>query len=140
MRAYTVDGPGKGIIKSEYSMLCGFQKGRMVDLTRYDGRTFALLLCGETESGEDNWVVFPGVARMRGNSLYLERPGDAPQVEIRPEWYERIKPTNDKSREILLGADYYLALTVGNISDDEAEGLERIGLKWPKENETLEFR
>jgi hypothetical protein len=68
-----------------------------VDLTRYDGRKFALLLASETEDGHDDWAIFPGVARLRGNSLFLERSGDAPDVTIRPEWYKRIKPTNSES-------------------------------------------
>ena len=103
-----------------------------MDLTRYDGRTLALLLCSETADGEDDWAVFPGVARVRGSSLYLERSGDEPDVEIRSEWCERIEPTNDESRPILQGADYYLGLTVGNMTRDVIEGLERLGLKWPK--------
>jgi len=103
-----------------------------VDLTQYEGKTFALLLYGETADGEDDWAVFPGVARLRGDSLYLERSNDQRDVEIRPEWYERIKPTNEKSRAILQDADYYLGLTVGNVSVDEAKGLERVGLVWPK--------
>jgi hypothetical protein len=104
-----------------------------MDLTPYDGKRLSLLLRGETANGEDDWAVFPGVARLRGSALYLDRPGNQPDVEIRPEWYDRIKPTNDKTtREILQGADYYLGLTVGNISDEDAKGLERIGLKWPK--------
>lgn len=103
----------------------------MVDLTRYDGKRFALLLCGQSEDGEDDWAVFPGIARLRDNCLFLERSRDAPHVEIQPEWYERIKPTNNTSRDILQGADYYLGLTVGNISDEDAKGLEGIGLKWP---------
>lgn len=104
----------------------------MVELTQYDGKSFALLLCGETEDGEDDWVVFPGIARSRGDSLYLERSGDEPDVEIRPEWWDRIKPTNNKSREVLCGADYYLGLSVGNISDETVVGLKKIGLTWPK--------
>jgi hypothetical protein len=105
---------------------------QLVDLTRYNGKLFALLLCGETEYGKDDWAVFFGVARLRETSIVLERPGSEPDVEIRSEWYERIKPTNEKSRQILQGADYMLGLTVGNISVKDVEGFERIGLKWPK--------
>ena len=103
-----------------------------MDLTRYDGKPFALLLMGETEDGQDDWAVFPGIARLKDSSLYIERAGNEPPIEIQPEWYERIKPTNDESRDILQGADYFLGRTVGNFSDEDAKDLQSIGLKWPK--------
>ena len=84
-----------------------------MDLSKYDGKTFALLLCGETEDGEDDRAVFPGVARLRDGALYLERPGDLPDVEILPDWYERIRPSNEKVKPILQGASYFVSLSVG---------------------------
>ena len=102
-----------------------------MDVTEYDGKPFSLLLCGETENGEDDWAVFPGIARVKGERLFLERASGAPDVEIQPEWYNRIKATHDSLRRILQGADYFLPLTVGNISTEDAAGLEGIGIKWP---------
>jgi hypothetical protein len=101
------------------------------DVTALDGRTLALLLCGTTEGGEDDWAVFPGVIRLREGALYLQRSGDQPDLEILPEWHERIRPTKESVRQIFQGADYYLALSVGNISNEDAEGFQKIALKWP---------
>src|SRR5262245_11963935 len=96
-------------------------KDPMAELATLDGRTLALLLCGETKEGDDDWAVFPGVARVREGALYLERSGDQPDVTIQPDWYERIRPTNESVRPILQGADYFLALSVGNRLEGDNE-------------------
>jgi hypothetical protein len=103
----------------------------VVDLTLYDGKAFALLLCGATADGEEDWIVCSGVARLKGESLFLERSAHEPDVEIRQEWFGRIRPTDDETRAILQGADYFLSLMVGNLSGDQAEGMEKFGLQWP---------
>ncbi len=102
------------------------------DVTALDGKTLALLLCGETDEGEDDWAVFPGVARIRDGALYLERSGDQPDVEILPEWHARIRPTNESVRQILQGAEYFVALSVGSKSEDEDGVYLPTGLRWPK--------
>lgn len=103
----------------------------MVDLTPYDGKPFALLLCRETADGEEDWVVCSGVARLKGQSLFLERSARDPDVEIRQEWHGRIRPTDDETREIFQGAEFFLSLTVGNLPDDQTQGMEPFGIKWP---------
>ncbi len=103
-----------------------------MDLSEYDGKQFALLLCGETDDGEDDWAVFPGVARVRHGALFLERHGDKPDIEILPEWQDRIRPTNDKTKQILQGASYYVSLTVGKKPDEKDAGYVPTGLQWPE--------
>jgi hypothetical protein len=105
----------------------------VVDLTRYDGTTFALLLRGETADGEEDWIVCSGVARLKGESLFLERSAHEPDVEIRQEWFDRIRPTDDEARGIFQGAEFFLSLTVGNLSGDQAEGMEPFGFQWPSD-------
>ncbi len=35
-----------------------------------DGRTFALLLIGKTQEGEDDWAVLPGTGRCEATGVY----------------------------------------------------------------------
>ncbi len=74
-----------------------------------------------------DWVVFPGVARLRGMSLHLERSEARPDVEILPEWYKRIRRFDDKGRRILQRAEYFLALSVPGLQDGEGEDREPTG-------------
>jgi hypothetical protein len=104
----------------------------VVTLAEVDGKPFALLLCAETEDGENDWAVFPGIARVRDGTLFLERSGNDPDVEIRPEWHHLIRPVKPEVRQILLGADYSLSLSVGNLPDDAGPEYLSTGLKWPQ--------
>jgi hypothetical protein len=54
--------------------------------------------------------------------------------EIRSQWYERIQPvTNEQTRKILLGVDYFLRLYVGDVPDGAKPGeYELTGIKWPE--------
>jgi hypothetical protein len=94
-----------------------------------DGKPFTLWL---TDTHDES-VVFFGIARWDGSRLLLERQ-PKPSFEIRPEWYERIQPMNDEqSRKILLGANYFLRLYVGDLPEGTSVGeFEQTGLKWPK--------
>jgi hypothetical protein len=93
-----------------------------------DGRAFTLWLTDDA----DESVIFSGIARWNGQSLFVERQG-APNFEVRPEWYQRIFPVTDQqSREILLGADYCLRLQVGSLEPSDKADYEVTGLQWPK--------
>lgn len=102
-----------------------------MNLSPYHDRRIALLLCAETPDGEKDWAVFPGVVRVRGDALVLERPGDQPDIELPREWYERIQPVAETVREILQGADYVISLSVGPVPADSS-GFAPFGLKWPR--------
>jgi hypothetical protein len=103
-----------------------------VDLPALDGKPFALLLMGTKPSGEDDWAVFSGIARLESGTLYLDR-GAEPRFEIRAEWIDRIHMIVDPVvRETLLNADYCLSLTVGRLpTDDDSSDFLQTGLKWP---------
>ena len=102
----------------------------MIDLSALDGKPFTLLLMGETSDGEDDWAVFPGIARVRGDTLCIDR-GFKPPFEVRPEWFCRIQPVKESLKATLQDADFYLPLTVGPIPAVGSDDLLATGLKWP---------
>ena len=93
-------------------------------------KKLALVLWAKDKEGEDDVAVFPGVFTQVGGSYYLQREGEGNSPEIREEWLPRIKSVPDESRDVLMGCDYQLSLSVGN-SEDVNEPLENFGLKWP---------
>ena len=102
-----------------------------VDLATLNGKPFTLLLMGTTPSGEDDWAVFPGIARLEDGGLYIDR-GANPRFEIRAEWIDRILPVDPATRSTLLGADYYLSLRVGALpTAEDSNDFLQTGLKWP---------
>jgi hypothetical protein len=94
-----------------------------------DGKLFTLWL---TDNNDES-AVFSGTARWNGSTLQLERKPNPP-FEIHPEWHERIQAvTNKEARKILLGADYFLRLYVGDVPKEATPGEYALtGLKWPK--------
>jgi hypothetical protein len=104
-----------------------------MDLATLDGTVLALLLISETDTGEDDWAVSSGVFRLRDGRAFLDRGPSNPELKLLPEWLKRIKPTNDKTRSILLNASHYLPLRVGDIPEDaDPAAFEATGLKWPE--------
>ena len=106
----------------------------MVALTDLQDKVIALLLKGETEDGEKDWAVFTGLGQVVDASLQLYRGEDNPPVAIREAWLERIRPVEPDLKQIMCDADFMIPLTVGNLADDDREGLEPTGLKWPGED------
>jgi hypothetical protein len=99
-----------------------------MNIAELDGKPFVLWLTDK----DDESVVFSGTARWNGSVLLVERKPKLP-FEIRHEWYERIKVvTNEEVRKILLGADYYLRLYVGDVPPEAAGEYVWTGLKWPE--------
>jgi len=100
-----------------------------MNLAELDGKPFTLWLTDDHEEA----AVFSGIARWDGSKLVLDR-SPKPQFEIRPEWHERIQPVvNEKAREVLLGAAYYLHLYVGSLPEGSGPTeYEQTGLKWPE--------
>jgi hypothetical protein len=75
--------------------------------------------------------VFTGIAQWDGDRLWMNRE-EGTRVEIQPEWFARFQQvTSDEVRGILLGADAFVRLRVGALPQN-AEGFERMGLKWPE--------
>jgi hypothetical protein len=100
-----------------------------MDVSELNRKPFTLWLTDENEES----AAFSGVARWDGATLFLDRtPGSA--FEIRSEWHERIQSvTNEEVRKVLLGADYFLRLYVGELRDGITDdGYEKTGLTWPE--------
>ena len=94
-------------------------------------KSLALVLWRKTPEGDDDVVVYPGQFVAVGSRYYLKRQGTDSHPEVLAEWLPRITEVPADLREILCNCDLQLSLTVGDISDEEAEGLERFGLIWP---------
>jgi hypothetical protein len=102
-----------------------------MDSHALNGKPFTLLLMGTTPDGKDDWAVFPGVARVEEDGLYIDR-GPKARFKIRPEWVSRIRPVDASLRSTLRDAEYYLPLTVGSLaSGGNDDDLLRTSLKWP---------
>ncbi len=100
-----------------------------MNIFELDGRRFTLWL---TDKDSES-AVFSGSIRWDGSTLRLIRD-PKPAFEIRPEWYGRIQEvTNDEAQKILLGADFFLHLNVGDVPEGaKPEEYEQTGLKWPE--------
>jgi hypothetical protein len=99
-----------------------------MNFAELDEKPFTLWLTDKN----DESAVFSGIARGDGATLQVVRE-PKPPFEVRPEWYERIQTvTNEEVRKILLGADYFLRLYVGDAPQGSPSGeYELTGLKWP---------
>ena len=98
-----------------------------------DGKEVALLVVKREPSGEDDWVVIKRVARCADDgAAYLELGAQQP-FAIRTEWLHRIRPVPDPIRPILLGAELYLPLVVGELPEQmNPTDFGKLGLDWPE--------
>lgn len=109
------------------------QGNRRMDLRDLHGRPFALLLKGEADDGTPDWCVFGGIAHWDGLELRVDRREPNAPFIIPPDWWPRIRATNEKTRAILLDADYTLSLTVESLPvDADVAAYLATGLRWPR--------
>jgi hypothetical protein len=85
---------------------------------------------GQNSAGEDDWAVFNTVLHDEGGQLVLKHKTG--RLELSEAWASRIKATSPEMRSVLLDLEFFLPLTVGNMSDEEAAALETTGFQWPK--------
>jgi hypothetical protein len=99
-----------------------------VDLAELNGKRLALVLTDE----QDESAVFTGIARWDGNQLFMLRKGPHAPFEIHEEWYSKIQPTPESSKNDLLGAEFVFWLYLRDLppGSDNA-GFQKTGLKWP---------
>jgi hypothetical protein len=102
------------------------------------GKNITLLLMGHDSTGADDWAVFRSTVVLRQGQVLLECATGA--LEFSDDWVSRIRHTEPGARDILLGGDYFLPLTVGHVTDEEAAALERTGLRWPGSTRTSPAR
>ena len=89
----------------------------------------ALLLWGTKSDGSDEVVLRSGVLRREADAAVFWHRGK-PALEMREEWLARIQETKPEFADIVGDAPYVLSLSVGDVTDDEAKSMDRIGLKW----------
>jgi len=103
----------------------------MIDLKETHGKRLGIVAWGKHKDGTDDVAVFTGIAEWDGKDLYLRREGGE-MFSIPVEWLERPKPVNEEVKEVLLGWEYCISVTVGNVREGEdMEAFKATGLKWP---------
>jgi hypothetical protein len=96
------------------------------------GKKLALIAWGEDENGKDDVVVFTGIARWENRHIYLDRKGKRKSFQVPDDVLERIKPVPAKIADIVLGAEFFLSMTIGSIPKDaNPKDYIKTGLKWP---------
>lgn len=93
------------------------------------GMDVTLLLMGQDSAGEGDWAVFHSTIVPQQGRVLLECATGS--LEFSDDWASRVRPTPPEARDILLGADYFLPLSVGNVTEEEAAAMEHTGLRWP---------
>ncbi len=97
-----------------------------MELEQYIDKRFTLWLMDE----KDESVLFGDwVASQDGETLLLQRTDG--RLRLEPDWLLRIRPVNAEVRAELLGAEFFLVLTVGTLPDTVDGGLPT-GMRWPK--------
>ncbi len=104
-----------------------------MDLWLLNDKWFAILMIAETPGGEEDWAYFEGAAAWDGKQLTIDRgPGNAP-FAVPEDALVRIKPVDDKVREVFAHAEYYLPLLVGPLPEDaDLSQYVATGIRWPK--------
>ena len=96
-----------------------------------DGKILAILLCDDA-AGEEEVFCHKGKIRRSGAAYEFYREDGSVSLKLTPEWLNRIQPVPDALKDILLGADLVLSLTVGPIPDGiDSSTLDATGLKIP---------
>jgi hypothetical protein len=109
----------------------------MIDLSKIHEKRLAMIAWGEKIGGADEVSLFCGVAKWDGFELTMLREPKGKHFVVSSEWYERIKPVAVHLRTILLNAEYYFSVSVGNLGvNEDASSLYDTGLNWLQEENT----
>ena len=96
-----------------------------------DGKILAILLCEETD-GKRQASCHTGSIRRSGAGYEFHREDGSVSLNLTTEWLKRIQPVPDELKDVLLGAELVLSLTVGPIPDGvDSSDLVATGLKVP---------
>jgi hypothetical protein len=77
--------------------------------------------------------VFPGKIIERDNEFHFINVSADWDVELDFDQLNRIKEVTERLKEMLLDADYFLPMTIGNVDDDSKEELRATGMTWNEE-------
>ena len=97
----------------------------MINLPDLHGKRLAMIAWGGKADGEDDVVVFTGLADWDGTVLTLRRQPAESSFVVPPEWLPRIQPVQEDLRETLLGAEYQFSVTIGTMHEDDDASLYR---------------
>jgi hypothetical protein len=78
---------------------------------------------------EDDVHVYAGLLQVLDGQYIFVNEEKGWRVQLDKEQLGRITPVGEELREILLGADYYLPLTIGSLPENGQEVF-KTGLKW----------
>lgn len=82
-------------------------------------RTLAIIAWGKDAKGRDDVAVVTGVLTEVDDSYFLHRGGEQSPFRIHDEWLVRICEVQPENKDLLMGADFQLSLSVGNLADDD---------------------
>jgi hypothetical protein len=104
----------------------------MIDPSNLHGKRLAMIGWAKKSDGKDDAAVFTGIAHWDGAVLTMQRGPETDPFEVSDEWFSRIRPVREDRRDMLLDADYFFSVSVGDLEVDEVPpGFRETGLKWP---------
>ncbi len=96
------------------------------------GKRLAIIAIGEDDTGKSEAAVFTGIARLNEGHLFLDRE-DEVKFQLPDDTIERIKRTPSDISKIVLGAEFFVTMSIGPIPEGEdPNDYIKTGLKWPK--------
>jgi hypothetical protein len=103
-----------------------------MDLRLLNGKWFAVLMIAETPGGEDEWAFFEGIAYWDGRQLVIDRgPGNG-SFPVPEDSLGRIKPVDQKLRQVFEHAVYFVPLLVGPLPESaDLSQYVATGMRWP---------
>jgi hypothetical protein len=96
-----------------------------------DGKRLALLVVDSDSTGETDARVYAGSCRISDGRVELDRGTGQSPIQLHDEWLARMKPVPDSVREILLGAEYFVRLSIGSLPGEGTSEYQSTGLRWP---------
>ncbi len=91
-----------------------------------EGKTLTVILLGTDEKGKDEVFVYKSKIRKQDEEYTFEIPSNIYEnnsdriiLPLDEDFLERLKPVGAEMKETLSDADYSLALTIGNLSDEK---------------------
>jgi hypothetical protein len=104
----------------------------MVTPAETHDKRVAVVAWAERPGGSDDFVVFAGTGNWDGSCLTLLRqPGKSP-FRVPDEWLGHLKLVEPDLKATLLGADYVVSGSVGELPDGhEVANFLKTDLKWP---------
>jgi hypothetical protein len=108
----------------------------MINPSDIHGKRLAMLAWGKRPTGEDDVVVFTGLADWDGALLTMRRVPAETSFVVPAEWLPRIEPVPADLKQTLLGADLRFSVSIGKLDEnDDASLYQATGLKWPQDTE-----